>query len=229
MRQFTTAGANGVITKAKWMFRFKLLIAMTILFSTGCATHYIYPEVELTQPPVGFNNIVVGAEKSGNIDYGWGGEPTPPTDLQSLVTALNANKVFKATSFIKDLPDSPNIIISHYKDSSVEFRGLHGEKGGFFCNIYLSIMTLFVVPWYCSSEEVVEFRVTNTLSEKSELVTFNRYQKHMLGWFSFLTLLNPSWSTDQLEANREYERNYLNFAINQVINSSDTIIRIANE
>lgn len=198
-----------------------------IFIMTSCATKYTYRDIKAADKVYELSSLVVAVENTANMDYGWGSPPRPPSDLASLVSALQTRGIFKEINYIGKTSREPDLIISRYRDTSAEFRGLHGEKGGFFCNPFLSTLTLFIIPLYCDSEEVVEFYISTTNGAKTAKVSFKRSNATMIGLFSGVMLLNPNWETDDFKSvSVKHSKKYNNYAVNKIIENKDIFINL---
>lgn len=210
-----------------------LILAMGLL--AGCASKYIYPsdriDDALIQKSEKLKSIVLALDRSEDNDYGHEGIPRPPSDLQSFYKEMSKLKIFKEVNFKNNMISLPDVILSHYRYSNPEFKGIHGESGGFLCNIYLSMLTLFIVPTYCDSDHHVTFRLTNgSNSNCIEEIEIERKAKSVFGWFAPIFRINPNWYASSTSNNldTEYQKSYKAYAVSKVLEHTETFIKVSN-
>jgi len=213
--------------------RVYILLVITSFCLTACGGMYVYPSSSINEKHLrdseDLKNIVLGLKHTKGMNYGWGRKPSAPSDMDSLILALNEHKIFKEVGYFHDLKNNPDVILDQYRDTKPEFRGMHGEAGGGLCNIYLSILTLFIVPMYCDVDEEVKFTLTNPNNKECNTeVNFHRSVSEITGWVAPLFYATPNWyskSTD--ERNDVYSIRYKEYAVSKIVENRRSFVEIA--
>lgn len=182
-----------------------VLISTVVLFLSSCMSIYVYPNLDDVSRKEavasGLTRLVLGVErKNAEVDYrGLPPQTGVPYDLQTLIDALNEYQVFKRTAFLDQLDIKPDLILTSYRAAQPGFRGIHGEHGGLLCIGYyypISLLTLTVLPIYCSSEEKVSFTLSRPGDTARSSFQFPRYSKQILGvWAPVVATINPGWQS----------------------------------
>ncbi len=211
----------------------KLTTILILVLISGCAARYVYPpnsiNDELIHGADKLKNIVLAIDDSEDIDYGWAGKPRQPSDLKSLYEEMVKRSIFKEVNFKNDLLLEPDVILSHYRYSNPESRGVHGEGGGFLCPLMLTAVTLFIIPNYCNTDFHVTFKLSNAINSNcSEEIEIERYEKSVLGWITPLFKLSPNWyPMDSTSAEIEYQKNYNEYAVSKILEHTENFIKMS--
>lgn len=185
-------------------FGYFFIVAAGLILS-GCASMYVYPKFEDVQKvgaaEGGLADFVLGVERS-YLEEGYRGMPPDigvPYDLNTLVDALNEYKVFKRTAYMDQLDVKPHLVLKSYRAAQPGFRGIHGEHGGPLCVGYyypIALLTLTVLPIYCSSEEQVSFVLSRADETTGKQFQFTRQKKFLYGaWAPVVAAVNPNWQS----------------------------------
>lgn len=211
----------------------RLAFVLSILFINGCTATYVYPtssiDDQLILKASGLNSIVLGLDETENTDYGGKGKPRPPGDLKSLYEEIAHRKIFKEINYIDNLKSKPDVILSQYRYNKTEFRGVHGEGGGVGCNIYLSALTLFIVPWYCSHDEDVIFKLSSARDQNCSVdVIIDRNAKNVMGWVAPLFRISPNWHAPTAEPqDSELQKRYSEYAVSKIIENTQKFVEVS--
>jgi len=206
---------------------------LAIIICSGCVSTYVYQKYEFTTENSKLKSLTVGVKRNpDNFDYKSTYAPLPPLDIDTLVSSLKARDIFKDIFIIENESRAVDLILSTY---------LHREPGvypfgGVLCIPMIAqamtVVTLSIIPVYCSLEYDVSFTLEGNTDKKRFII--KRDKKGIVGvWAPLFPLVNSNWEHDNPKnkkhnetTERRFIKNYYDYFATTLLKFEDEIIQL---